>query len=128
MPAMEHFEQIDTRGFFRPVGVVTLEQAIELVATGIEHARDLGLVDLLVNTYGLSGFAVPTTLGRYAFAVRWAEAGGGRVRLAVVTRPELIDHEKIGMVMAQNRGLDSETFVLEADAIRWLDKRMGARR
>ena len=127
MPALEHFEQITSRGLYRPVGVMTLEAAIELVAGGIEHARDLGLADLVVNTNQLTGFEVPTTFGRYAFAVRWAEASGGQLRVAIVARPELIDHEKIGMIMAQNRGLDCETFLQEADAIRWLDKRLGVR-
>ena len=125
MQALEQFEQIGSRGFYRPIGVITLEQGIELVAKGIEHARELGLVDLVVNTSQLTGFAVPTTFGRYAFAVRWAEASAGRLRVAFVARPEMVDHEKIGMVMAQNRGLDAGTFVQEAEAIRWLDKRLG---
>jgi hypothetical protein len=127
MQPLDHFEQIGTRGFYRPVGAVTLEQAIETIAAGIERARELDLVDLVVNSLGLSGFAAPTTFGRYAFAVRWAEAAGGKVRVAFVARPELIDHQKIGMVMAKNRGLQSEVFVVEADAIQWLDKLMGVR-
>jgi hypothetical protein len=124
----DHFEHLGSRGFYRPLGVVTFEQAVETVAVGIEHAHKLGLKDLLANAHGLSGFSVPTTFGRYAFAVRWAQAGGGVLRLAIVTRPELIDHEKIGMVMAQNRGLDVDVFTNEADAIRWLDSRAAARR
>jgi hypothetical protein len=125
---MEHFEQIGTRGFYRPVGVVTFEQAIELVAAAIEHAQALGLVDLLANVHGLSGFAVPNMFGRYAFAVRWAEAGSGVLRVAMVARPEFMDHEKIGVVMANNRGLDSDAFITEADAVKWLDARRSARR
>lgn len=128
MQPLDQFEQIGTRGFYRPVGVVTLEQAIELVAIGIENAQKLGLIDLLVDVHGLSGFEVPSTFGRYAFAVRWAEAGGGVVRIAFVARPEFIDHERIGMIMAKNRGLDSEVFVAEADAIKWLDARAASRR
>ena len=127
MQAPEQFEQIGTRGFHRPIGVLTLEQGIELVADGIEHARALGLADLLVNTRGLTGFAAPTTFGRYAFAVRWADASAGKLRLAIVARPEMVDEEKIGMVMAQNRGLEAGTFVQEADAIRWLDTRLVSR-
>jgi hypothetical protein len=115
----DHFEHLGSRGFYRPLGVVTFEQAVETVAVGIEHAQKLGLKDLLVNTQALTGFAVPTTFGRYAFAVRWAQAGGGVL---------LIDHEKIGMIMAQNRGLDVDVFTNEADAIGWLDSRAAARR
>lgn len=128
MQALDHFEQIGSRGFYRPIAVVTFEQAVEMVAAAIEQACELALVDLLVSVHRLSGFAVPSTFGRYAFAVRWAEASRGTLRVAFVARPELIDHEKIGMVMAQNRGLDSEVFSQEADAVRWLDKRLGARK
>ena len=128
MPELIHFEQTGARGSYRPVGVVTLEQAIEIVAGGIEHARALGCADLLVNVQGLSGFAVPTTFGRYAFAVRWAQAAGGALRVAFVSRPEFIDQEKIGMVKAQNRGLDANVFSVESDAVRWLDLRKGAHR
>lgn len=127
MLAPEHFEVVGTRGIYRPVGVVSLEQAIDMIAAAIERARGLKLVDLVVNVHELSGFAVPNTFGRYAFAVRWADAGGGMVRVAFVARPEWIDREKIGMIMAQNRGLDAQVFAVEADAIRWLDKRVGVR-
>jgi hypothetical protein len=124
----DNFERVGSRGFHRPAGVVTFEQAVEIVAVGIGHAQELGLKDLLVNVHGLSGFAVPTTFGRYAFAVRWAQAAGGALRMAAVSRPEFIDREKIGMVMAQNRGLDSDVFTNEADAIKWLDARATVRR
>jgi len=128
MPELIHFEQTGARGSYHAVGVVTFEQAIEIVAGGIEHARALGCADLLVNVQGLSGFAVPTTFGRYAFAVRWAQAAAGELRVAFVSRPEFIDQEKIGMVMAQNRGLDANVFSVESDAVRWLDLRKGAHR
>jgi hypothetical protein len=124
----DHFEHVGSRGFHRPVGVVSFEQAIEIVAVGIERAQQLGLEDMLVNVHGLTGFAVPTTFGRYAFAVRWAQAAGGALRVAVVSRPEFIDHEKIGMVMARNRGLDADVFTNEADAITWLGARAVVRR
>ena len=127
MQALEHFESIGTRGFYRPTGVMTFEQAIESVAAGIERAQELGFVDLLVSAHGLSGFAVPTTFGRYAFAVRWAEAGGGVLRVALVSRPEFLDHEKIGVVMAKNRGLDCDVFDTEADAVKWLNARLAVR-
>ena len=127
MPAPEHFEQIGTRGFYRPVGVMTFEQAVEQIAVAIEYARSMRLADLLVNALGLSGFSAPSTFGRYALAVRWVEAGGGVLRVAIVVRPELIDREKIGMVMVKNRGMDADVFSDEADAIKWLDSRSARR-
>jgi hypothetical protein len=127
MASPEHFEQRGTRGFYRPVGVVTFEQALDLLVDAMRHARSLALRDLLVNVHGLTGFAVPSTFDRYALAVRGAESGGGVLRLAMVVPPALIDGQKIGVVMAQNRGLDTDVFVNEADAIRWLDARAGIR-
>jgi hypothetical protein len=122
---LENFEHVGSRGFYRPTGVMTLEAAIEIVAIGIECARKLELDDLLVNVYGLSGFEVPSTFARYELAVRWAKAGSGVLRLAAVVRPDFIDREKIGMVMAQNRGLDADVFADEKTAINWLNARAG---
>lgn len=120
----EFFEIVGSRGFFRPVGNVTFEQAVDTVADAMRHARERGLVDLLVSTHGLTGFQPPSTFARYALAVKWAEATAGTLRVALVTRPELIDPQKIGVLMAQNRGVTGDVFEHEADALGWLDARM----
>jgi hypothetical protein len=124
MPAPENFEIIGSRGIFRPVGAVTFEQAIEMVAAAMAYARERGLTDLLVSTHGLSGFQPPSTFGRYALAVKWAEAAGGALRVALVARPEFIDPQKIGVLMAQNRGVNGDVFAHESDALAWLDARI----
>lgn len=124
MQPLEHFEQIGTRGFYRPVAAVTFEQAIEMVAQAMLYARERALTDLLVNTHGLTGFPVPSTFARYALAVKWAESAGGALRVALVTRPEIIDPQKIGVLMAQNRGVNGDVFTHETDAIAWLDARI----
>ncbi|HTU67207.1 MAG TPA: hypothetical protein VMF52_14760 [Steroidobacteraceae bacterium] len=128
MQAPDSFELIGTRGLYRPTGVMTLEQAIETVAQGMLYARFLGLTDMMANTSGLSGYPPPSTFGRYALARRWAECGGGVLRLGIVTKPESIDPQKIGIVMARNRGLDTDVFTNEPDALRWLDSRAAFRR
>lgn len=102
---------------------MTLEQAIEVVAQGMLYARSIGLTELVVNTNGLTGYPRPSTFGRYALAVRWAECGAGVLRLAVVTNAERIDHQKIGVIMGRNRGLDLDAFTSEEDAVSWLDSR-----
>jgi hypothetical protein len=124
MTAPDPFEQIGTRGFYRPVAVVTFEQAIEMVAHAMRHARDRGLADLLVNTHGLTGFPVPGTFARYSLAVKWADSAGGALRVALVARPEIIDPQKIGVLMAQNRGMNGDVFTNETDALAWLDARI----
>ena len=125
MNTPKHFEQVGRRGFFRPVGVVSFDQAVEIVAEGIRHARSLELADLLLNTTGLGGFPIPDVFARYTMASKWAESAGAAMRVAMVARPELIDPQKIGVLMAQNRGVNGDVFPTEAAAIAWLDTATG---
>lgn len=125
MRAMKDFEQVGSRGFYRPIAQVTFEQAVELVAEGMVTARELGLSDLLVNTTGLTGFAPPSVFARYAMANRWTQSAGAALRVAVVARAEVIDPQKIGVLMMQNRGGTGDVFTTEADALAWLDARLG---
>jgi hypothetical protein len=127
MNTLANFEQFGKRAFYRPVDNVTFERAVELVAEGMVLARALGMVDILVNTNGLTGFAPPSIFARHALALKWAEAvGGSGLHVALVARPELIDPEKIGVLMAQNRGVSGDVFTTEVAAIAWLDSRTGA--
>ena len=43
----------------------------------------------------------------------------------MVVRAEIIDPQKIGVVMAQNRGVSGDVFTSEAAAIAWLDLKTG---
>jgi len=125
MNTLASFEQVGKRGFYRPTVVVTFERAVDMVAEAMRLARSLGLSDLLVNTTGFTGFAAPSIFARHALAVRWAESAGSGLIVAMVARPELIDPEKIGVLMAQNRGATGDVFATEAAALAWLDGRSG---
>jgi hypothetical protein len=125
MSTLKYFEQVGRRGFFRPVGTMSFEQAVETVAEAMRHARSLDLQDLLVNTSGLAGFPTPDVFARYTLANRWAESAGASLRVALVARAELIDPQKIGVLMAQNRGVSGDVFSNEASAIAWLDMGTG---
>ena len=91
----------------------------------MRFARSLGLTDLLVNTSGLTGFPPPSIFARHALAVKWAEAAGSGLHVAMVARAEVIDPQKIGVLMAQNRGVSGDVFTTEVAAIAWLDARSG---
>jgi hypothetical protein len=123
MNKIEHFETVGKRGFYRPQGKVSFELAVEKVAEAMTHARALGLDSLLIDTRGFTGLAPPSIFARHALAVRWAEAAGAHLHVAVVAREEMIDPERIGVVMAQNRGVSGNAFVNEAAALAWLDSR-----
>jgi hypothetical protein len=121
---MDSFEQVGTRGFYRPVGEVSFEQAVDMVASAMRHARSLGLTDLVANTTLLTGFSPPSVFARYAMATKWAENSGPMLRVALVARADVVDPQKIGVLMMQNRGGSGDVFVNEADALAWLNSRL----
>jgi hypothetical protein len=109
------------RGFYRPAGSISFDEAVAWVCAAIEAACQHQVRDLLVDTTALTGFPSPTTFERFLAAVNWAESAGGRLRLSMVARPEMIDPEKFGVTVARNRGLESNIFTTESEAIAWLD-------
>jgi hypothetical protein len=121
MTDLPYFEQIGDRGFYRPTGTVSFEQAVEMGAHAMTHARKRGCSDLIINVRGLGGFDSPDVFGRYHLAVRWAESAGNKLRVAIVAPEQFFDPGKIAALMAQNRGVMGDAFTLEADAIAWLD-------
>jgi len=115
------FEVVGTRGFFRPSDRMSFEQAMDLVCAAAKYARQLELSDLVINTLRLTGFKVPRVFDRYALMTRILESAGVAMRIVMVARPELIDFQKIGVLIYQNRGGISDIFGTEAEALAWLD-------
>ena len=120
---MSGLEIVATRGFYRPAGKMTFHQAVELVAQALKNACEQRLTDILVNTAGMTGFEPPCTIERYAMITRWVESAGSGLRIAVVARAAFIDAQKIGVLIAQNRGVSVDAFTDEASALTWLDAR-----
>lgn len=123
---MKGVEQIGTRAFYRPAGTMTVEQGVRMVADAIRAARELRLDDMLVDITGATGFGSPGVFERYEMGASWASAAGSNFCVAIVSRPELIDPQKIGTVVAQNRNAIVDVFSNEVDALAWLDARLGA--
>ena len=113
------------RGFYHPVGSVSYDEAVARVRAAIEVARKNGARGLLVDTTALTGFPSPDTFQRFLAAVKWAESAGGRLRLSMVARAEMIDPAKFGVTVAANRGLVSNIFTTETEALAWLDAKLG---
>ena len=118
--SLEHFETSGEYGYFRPVGQVTLQEAIELVTRAITLARERSIRRLFVNAAGLTGFPSPTLPERYFAAREWAGAAPPDLRFSLVVRAEMIDPEKFGAMVARNAGLDANVFADEAEALSWL--------
>ncbi len=119
----DHFEVVDGRGFFRPIGSMSLEVAAELITVALAHARAHGIKELLVNATGLTGFPPPSLSERYFIVENWARVARGAVRVAMVLRPEYIDPQKFGVTVAFNRRLIADVFELEGPALAWLGSR-----
>ena len=123
----EFFEQVDKRGYYRPSGEVSFAKAIDMVAAAIVYARENGMNELLANVCGLKApYGSVTIFDRYALAVKWAESAGSRVRVVLVVRSEMIDPDKVALLMAQNRGVQGAAFTSEPEALAWLDGRQSA--
>jgi hypothetical protein len=121
LDGLDGFSMEGTRGFYRPVGCVSFDEAVAWVRTAIATACSNRAVDLLVDTTALTGFPSPNTFQRFLAAVEWAEEAVGRVRLAMVALAEMIDPAKFGVTVALNRGLVSNIFPTETEARAWLD-------
>src|SRR5262245_48007187 len=122
MDALQFFKIVEGHAVFRPSGKVPLREAAALITAAIRVARDKAIRQLLIVTSGWTELPSPSVSERYEFAKEWAEAAESSIRIAVVARPELIDHEKFGVTVARNRGLIADVFTSEEEALAWLLK------
>ena len=122
-PALDQFEVVGGRGFFRPAGHMSLAEAVARVDAAIAYARAQAIKELLVNGILVTGFDPPSLSERYFLAEKWALTARGALRMAVVVRPEMIDPEKFGVTVAFNRRLIADVFVDERPAVEWLNRR-----
>lgn len=122
-----HFEIKEDYALYRPAGEFTLEEAVQLVTSVITFAREHHIKKLLVDLTGLAPIEPPNLASRYFFVRDWAHAAQGKVRIALTARPEVIDFEKIGTIIAENAGLRCNVYESEEEALAWLQstKRAG---
>ena len=100
---------------------MSLDEAVEVVDVAIAHARDSGIARLMVNGTRVTGFDPPTLSERFFLVEKWAHTAKGKIRLAMVVRPEMIDPRKFGVTVAINRRLIADVFVAERPATAWLE-------
>ena len=120
MSELQGFEIVGDHAEYRPIGELSLARAIQLISSGIAFAREREVKNLMVVTFGLTGFQPPHVIERYYFVNDWAKASGYSVHVAVVTYPEMIDPEKFGVTVATNIGFVSDVFTSEEEASTWL--------
>lgn len=115
-----HFARLGTHAEFRPHGSVKLLQGIVMIRAAIAYAREQGIANLLVSITGLSGFQPPGVLDRVWMAHQFAATAGAAVKVAVVAPAALIHPQKIGAMVARNRGMATDVFAEEVAALAWL--------
>ncbi len=101
------------------------EHAVDQIAGVIRRAVAEGRPHLLLDVGGIA-FDAPTLVNRLRMVRRWADAADGRLRIAMVARPEFIDSERFGVVAAGNCGLAGQVFEREEDAFAWLREERAA--
>ncbi len=95
---------------------------VQLNADAIAFACYRRLVDLVLDTRGLTGFDAPDVIERFFMASNWAEVARGiPIRIATIAHVEMIDQQKFGVTVATNRGLIVDVFATETAAIAWLE-------
>jgi hypothetical protein len=119
MSEPEDIELAGDLAFFRPIGQVSVEQAMQLVTSAIVFAKEQRIHKLLVDISGL-GFPSPDLAARYFCSREWARAASKELRLALVARPAVIDPERFGVTVARNSGLVADVFLSEEEALAWL--------
>jgi hypothetical protein len=116
------FEMMQGHAVFRPTGEVSLHEAAQLITSAIAFSREQEVKKLLVVITSLTGFEPPNLAARYFFFREWARAAEGQVNVAFVAGPEMIDPEKMGILIGENAGLHSDAFTSEAEALAWLQR------
>lgn len=120
MNTPEHFIAVKDYAAFRPVGAITLTEAIEMVREAIAFTREQQIPRLLINTTQLTGYGTLGTLERFQVAETWAKEASSAIIVAIVAREDQIDPNRFGLTVARNRGLHGEVFTSETEALVWL--------
>ena len=119
----KHLSLKESYAVYRPTAEVILAEAVKMVDRAIAYCRENAIAGLLLDIRGLSGFGPPSVFDRFSFSRQWAETGAGHVVVATIAPAEMIDPDKIGVTVAVNRGLESEVFTSESEAVEWLRER-----
>ena len=120
METPEHFEVGWGYASYRPVGEVSLDEAIDRMIDAVGYSRENHVSKLLLDITGLSGYATPGFWDRYRLVIGAAAKSKSFVTVAVVAPAEVIDPERIGIKIARSRGLVANVFTSESDALAWL--------
>ena len=114
------FEVIGEVARFRLTGEQVLGDGVHQIADAIIRTKESGFDKLLVDITAITGVEPPGVDMRYWLMGEWAKAGRGSVRVAMVARPEFIEHDRYAVIAGMNAGFVNNVFETEAQALDWL--------
>ena len=117
MHTPESFQVANGYASFCPERQCTFQESVDLTCAAIEFARDNQIGLLLVDTTRLTGFGAPSILQRFYLGERIAETAMSMVKVAMVTKPEMIEDRQFTVTVARNRGMITEPFDSEGEAV-----------
>lgn len=100
-------------------GKRTLDDGVRIMTQAILRAKAAGIAKLLVDVTAID-VPLPSLMERHWLVTEWANAGRGALRMAVVIRPEFVDPQNFGTVVARSHGLDFRAFTDNEHAMDWL--------
>ena len=109
----------DGVGVHRAMPGRSFAETAEASLAAIAAARAQRLPFVLIDGRGLA-LAPPSLAERAALSRRWAAAANGRLQMAIVLPPALIDPEHFGVVAAAQHGLSGQVFDDIDDAWEWI--------
>lgn len=116
----EHFEVHDGYARYWITGDVSLPEAVRMVSEAIGYAREHEISRLLVDAVEMTGFPLPTEVKQYFLLWDWAAQSRGRVKVALLLKPELVDPHDFGVRTSEDIGFPFGVFTRETEALAWL--------
>ena len=116
---LENFTVQGDYALFRPTGPVNMESLLALFGRAMAECRAAGVKKLLINATMLEH--TPLTAGlRFTFGAKMAATWDRTIRFALVMRPDQMDSQALGSLVAANRGLLFGTCPTEEAGLEWL--------
>jgi hypothetical protein len=121
MSNAHRFQMLGDIAILRVGGDVPFAAAMQSITAAIVSAQQQHISKLMIVTLELSTMKPPSIATRHFLAREWAIAAGAAMRVAIVAKAEMIDPQKLGVIVARNFGATADAFTTEQDAIAWLD-------
>lgn len=116
----ENLTQHDGYAAYRPRGRRDLQDAFAGLFAVLAWCRDHGFDQLLIDSRGLNSLPNLSITDRLDLGQGAANVAAGKVRVAMIAHENMLHPERLGTVVANNRGLKMGIFTQEVEALEWL--------